>query len=168
MFLLLYQAGFGQFAFELAEDLLLGKALPPEVDKRVDLIVSRHRLDTLAPLTVELIDQHFNEPSHVLIPAQGRGGGGRGRPALAITILLLLLRLHKRMMIMIMRSGHFVLLSLLLACGVVRAIFLHLKQFDSGASVLDLAGRLVGRDADHLVLVMVVFSAALCRQVGRL
>ena len=72
MLLFLDEACLGQLTFELAEDLLLREALPPELDECIHLLCTGYRLDTLAALAVELVDQHLDESAHMLEAAQSR------------------------------------------------------------------------------------------------
>ena len=67
----LNESCFGQFTLELAKDLLLGQALPPEVNESVNLLFPGNSLYTFASLTIKLIDEHFNEAAHVLISTEG-------------------------------------------------------------------------------------------------
>ena len=72
MLLLLDPASFRGFALEFAENLLLREALPPELDESIHLLCTGYRLDTLAALAVELVDQHLDESAHMLEAAQSR------------------------------------------------------------------------------------------------
>ena len=43
----------------------MAKALPPELDESVYLLITLHNLDTLPPLPVVLIDEHLYEAANV-------------------------------------------------------------------------------------------------------
>ena len=72
MLLLFNKACLGQFALQFAQDLLLAKALPPELYQRLDLLLTRDCLDTLTSLPIELINQHLDKPAHVAEATEGR------------------------------------------------------------------------------------------------
>ena len=72
MLFLFNKACLGQFALQFAQNLLLAEALPPELYQRVDLLISRDRLDTLTTLPIELIDQHLDKAAHVAETTEGR------------------------------------------------------------------------------------------------
>ena len=72
MLFLFNKACLGQFALQFAQNLLLAKALPPELNQRFDLLFTRDCLDTLTPFPIELIDQHLDKAAHVAGTAEGR------------------------------------------------------------------------------------------------
>ena len=65
MLFLLHEPCLAQLTFQLAQDLLMAKALPPELDESVYLLITLHNLDTLPPLPVVLIDEHLYEAANV-------------------------------------------------------------------------------------------------------
>lgn len=65
MLFFLNQSRFRALALEFTQYLLLRETLLPEHNQSVYLFLLLDHFDALASLSIKLIDEHLNKPSHV-------------------------------------------------------------------------------------------------------